>query len=268
LKISFSQISFSHLPHLPHLPRLPHLCCPHRVFGLLFLAILTAGVVIAPLRLAAQQSAVSPAASAPATAGSPAPDTQPRTQEEQNNVFRLEGPIVKWTARTFNLQAETAARSFEILNFLIIVLLVGIPVARALPKIFHKRSETLVVNLKTAREATADANARLSAVEAKLAGLDDEIKKFRAEVERESLEDEARIKAAIKEESARIVQAAEQELSAAAAQARRGLRHFAADLAIEQAAKQMVLTPETDRALIAEFVSQVSSPADGKGGQN
>ena len=49
----------------------------------------------------------------------------------------------------------------------------------------------------------------------------------------------------------------------AAAQAKRGLRHFAADLAIEQAAKQLVLTPETDRALIAEFVSDAA-----KGGQN
>jgi F-type H+-transporting ATPase subunit b len=49
----------------------------------------------------------------------------------------------------------------------------------------------------------------------------------------------------------------------AAAQARRGLRHFAADLAIDQATKQLVLTAETDRALIAEFVGDVT-----KGGQN
>jgi F-type H+-transporting ATPase subunit b len=138
--------------------------------------------------------------------------------------------------------------------------------------VFRKRSQTLVHNLKTAREATEDANTRLSAVEAKLAGLDDEIKKFRAQVEQESLEDEARVKSSLAEESARIVQAAEQELSVAAAQARRGLRHFAADLAVEQAAKQLVLTPETDRALIAEFVGQVSSDVAGngktKGGQN
>jgi F-type H+-transporting ATPase subunit b len=91
-------------------------------------------------------------------------------------------------------------------------------------------------------------------------------------VEQESLEDEARVKSSLAEESARIVQAAEQELSVAAAQARRGLRHFAADLAVEQAAKQLVLTPETDRALIAEFVGQVSSDVAGngktKGGQN
>ena len=119
--------------------------------------------------------------------------------------------------------------------------------------------------MKTAREATADAQARLSAVEAKLAGLGEEIEKFRAQVEQESLEDEKRIKAALGEESARIVAAAEQEIDVAAAQARRGLRNFAADLAIEQAAKQLALTPETDRALIAEFVAGVAGDGRGQG---
>jgi F-type H+-transporting ATPase subunit b len=100
-------------------------------------------------------------------------------------------------------------------------------------------------------------------VEAKLASIGEEIGKFRAEVERESTQDEARIKATLEEESTRIVASAEQEIGVAAAQARRTLRHFAADLAIDQAAKQLVLTPETDRALIAEFVGDVA-----KGGMN
>jgi F-type H+-transporting ATPase subunit b len=94
------------------------------------------------------------------------------------------------------------------------------------------------------------------------------MRKFRAQVEQDSLEDEKRIKAAIGEESARIVTAAEQEIEVAASQARRDLRHFAADLAIDQAAKQMSLSPETDRALIAEFVAGVQGDAAGKGGNN
>jgi F-type H+-transporting ATPase subunit b len=87
-------------------------------------------------------------------------------------------------------------------------------------------------------------------------------------VEQESQGDEARIKAAIGEESARIVASAEQEISVAAAQARRGLRHFAADLAIEQAAKQMALTAEEDKALIAEFSADLGSAGTTRGGQN
>ena len=58
-------------------------------------------------------------------------------------------------------------------------------------------------------------------------------------------------------------QNAAQEITVAAAQARRGLRHFAADLAIEQAAKQLVLTPETDRALISEFVREATTGVNG-----
>ena len=247
--------------------RFKHLRPSLFVSGLLFITVLAAGVAVAPVRLAAQESA--PASAAPATAtGEAAKAEAPKSQEEQNKAFLTEGPVVKWTAKTFGLTKETASTIFLFINFGLIVLLVGIPIVRILPKVFRKRSQTLVANLQTAREATEAANARLSAVEAKLAGLDDEIKKFRAEVERESLEDEARIKAALADESARIVQAAEQELTVAAAQARRGLRNFATDLAIEQAAKQLNLTPETDKALIAEFVGQVSRDAAGKGGKN
>jgi F-type H+-transporting ATPase subunit b len=54
----------------------------------------------------------------------------------------------------------------------------------------------------------------------------------------------------------------------AAAQARRGLRNFAADLAIDQAAKNLVLTVETDRALIAEFVGDVLGNGAAGGGKN
>ena len=78
------------------------------------------------------------------------------------------------------------------------------------------------------------------------------------QVEQESKQDEARIKSTIKEESSRIVAAAAQEMEATVAQARRSLRHFAADLAIEQAVEQLAITPETDRALIAEFLTDPS----------
>jgi F-type H+-transporting ATPase subunit b len=191
------------------------------------------------------------------TVGTAALDERP-SQEEQNEVFLTGGPIVKWTARNLNIGVETASTIYQIANFLIIVLLVGIPLGRVLPKIFRKRSQTLGHNLQTARRATEEANARLRAVEEKLAGLDDDIKKLQAQVEQESLEDEKRVKASLAEESARIVESAEQELSVAVAQARRNLRHLAADLAVEQAAKRMTLSPDADRALISEFIGNVA----------
>jgi F-type H+-transporting ATPase subunit b len=184
-------------------------------------------------------------------------------EEAQTRAFRLEGPLVKATSKALQISLENTARLFEIINFAIIALAIAIPLFKLLPAMLRKRSKTLSERLGSARKMTDDANARLSAVEAKLASLDDQIAQFRAEVERESAGDEARIKAALEEERARIVQSAEQEIGQAAAQARRGLRNFAADLAIDQAARELNMTAETDRALIAEFVAGAAT-----GGKN
>ena len=178
---------------------------------------------------------------------------KPSAEQNEADIYR-HAAIVRWFARTLHLGTETTARLFEYFNFALIVLALGVPLARIVPRLLHTRRRTLQENLLSARKMTEEARTRLSAVEARLARLDEEIAQIRTQAEEESRGDEARIKASIGEESARIVAAAEQELVAAAAQARRGLRTFAADLAIEHASRQLVLTQETDQALIDEFV--------------
>ena len=231
-----------------------------------------AGLMFAPSRAAGQQSATgAPAASAPTNGSgneSGAAQPAPATSDDDGDAAFLHSPVVQSVARMLHLKLDTAVALLLGINFAIIFFAVAIPLKRTMPKIFRKRSETLSQDLTSARQATADAQARLSAVEAQLAGLGEEIKKLSTQVEQESLEDEKRIKASLGEESARIVAAAEQEINAAVTQAKRGLRSFAADLAIGQAEKQISLTPETDRALIAEFVAGVAGDAAGKGGKN
>ena len=251
----------------------PFTFCPsirisyNRIFHFLLLGVAALMLSAAPSKSVAQQVAEGTGDHPGATVGTGATEERP-SQEEQNHQFLIGGPIVKWTARTLNTSVETASNIYLYVNFTIIFLLIGIPLARVLPKIFRKRSQTLGASLQTARQATEEANARLRAVEEKLAGLDDEIKKLQAQVEQESLEDEKRVKASLAEESARIVESAEQELGVAVAHARRALRHFASDLAIEQAAKQMKLSPEDDRALISEFINGVrSNGSKSDGGQ-
>jgi F-type H+-transporting ATPase subunit b len=248
-----------------------------RIFPIALLAVLVAGSAFAPSRLTAQASAPAaqqaPAASAPAaasqTANSSAADEKAASKEETSTTDAYRhSPAVSALAKLLHLDVETAARIFEIINFLIVALGLGIPLFRLMPKILRKRRETVQANLESARKVTADANTRLSAIEVKLAGLDQEIAQIRVQVEEEIKQDETRIKATLEEESARIVAAAAQELDVAAAQAKRGLRHYAADLAIDQAARQLVLTPQTDQALIAEFLSDVNKQGATKGGQN
>jgi F-type H+-transporting ATPase subunit b len=236
--------------------------------------LLFAAALATPLRVLAQEHPA-PAANAPSASdaqGLPAqPGQEKKEEEEEHNLFRHTALVSSISDAIFHddknatdpekvelrdKHIEETARIFEWINAAIILLCIIIPLARFLPKVIRKRQLTLSHNLETARKTSADADARLSAVEAQLSRLDDEIAKIRTQVEEESKQDEVRIKASIEEERARIVTAAEQEITAAAAHARRGLRNFAADLAIEQAAKQLVLTPETDRALIAEFISE------------
>ena len=245
-------------------PRISARVSEFRFFRFVLIALMAAGFVIAPFGIGAQEAA-SGAKSQPAAVASETakPEAAQSEEEQQNNAFRLEGPMVKASAKALHISVETTASIFEFINFAVVVLAIGIPLFRFLPKYLGQRGEKVRADIESARKVTEDANSRLSAVEAKLASLDEEIAKFRVEVEDEIGRDQARIKASLEEESARVVAAAEQEIGAAAAQARRGLRHFAADLAVEQAAKQMVLTPATDRALIAEFVGDVN-----KGGRN
>ena len=112
---------------------------------------------------------------------------------------------------------------------------------------------------------TADADARLSAVEAKLSKLDDEIAKIRAAGGRREQERRAADQGQHRRREQRGLWPPRSRRSAWPRRrpgADCGI--FAADLAIEQAAKQLVLTPETDRALIAEFVRDAARTAQGR----
>jgi F-type H+-transporting ATPase subunit b len=241
-----------------------------RVYGLALLAMLS--IAVAPIRVMAApqtpEAPAQPALESPAQEASHPPRTEAAKTEEQTNDQYRHAPIVQSLARMLHMDVETAARTFELFNVAIIVLGIGIPLARIMPRLLRGRSEKIRADIEAAEKSTQDANARLSAVEARLESLDQEIAKFRAEVEQQIAQDEQRGKAALEEETARIVASAEQEISVAAAQAKRSLRHFAADLAIEKAVKQLVLTPETDRALIAEFVAEASSNNKASGGKH
>lgn len=252
-----------------------------RIFARISLLLLLAAGWAAPRFTAAQEPSAATQASSPSAQSQPVEGQSAESQtaesrgardaqkEEQKDLDTYRhASIVQSIGHKLGMSTETTAKVFEAINFLIILLAIVIPLVRILPKVLRQRSATLNHDIESARQATADANSRLSAVEARLAGLDAEIQKYRAQIEQESREDEKRIKASIEEESARIVAAAEQEITQAAAQARRGLRHFAADLAIAQAEKQLALTPEVDRALIDEFIAGAAANGAAKGGSN
>jgi F-type H+-transporting ATPase subunit b len=239
-----------------------------RVAYPILLTALVLGLVFTPSLMVGQAASAPVPVQPQAHAGSNSPfkeahKEEKKTEGEENDQYR-HSPSVEKLAKLLHIDVETAATGFEYINFAVIVLAIGIPLFKVLPKALRKRSETLSHDLESARTATADANARLTAVEAKLAGLDAEINAIRKQVEGEMVEDEARSKALVEEETARIVKAAEQEIVIAQAQAQRGLKQFAADLAIDRAMSRLTLDADTDRALIAEFARDTKANTAGR----
>ena len=200
------------------------------ILRFVFVLALATRIAVGPVRLLAQQPQAAPANSSEVVT-----EKQIEQDEEMgDNAFR-HSSIIKSVARALHLSTETTARSFEIINVAIVIFGIGIPLYRFLPRFLRERGEKVGRDIESARKQTEDAGSRLSAVEARLAHLDEEIARYRAEMEEEMRQDEARIKAALETERERIVASAHHEIDAAAAQARRGLRRFAAELAVDNA---------------------------------
>ena len=229
----------------------------HAVFPALLLILVvgfsaTPGILAAQAPARAESAPVTPSEVKPESYHKEVHEAKKEAESEETDEYR-HSASVKALAKMMNVDVETAAKTFEYINFAIIALAIGIPLFRILPKTLRNRSEKLSQELETARTATADAKTRLSAVEAKLAGLDSEIAALRKQMEEDMRTDEARSKAQIEEETARIVAAAQQEIAMAGAQAQRSLKQFAGEMAIEGALTRLTVSPETDRALFAEF---------------
>ena len=236
------------------LRRLALMCC----FGVLGLGLGTSGVWA---QAGPQQPG--PGASENSTPINAVPEKREQEKDE-TEVFR-HSPMVQKMGRMVGLHSEQAATVFEALNFLALVAGVGFLAVKTLPKTFRNRSSVIQRHLVDARTATEEAGARLKAVESRLSKLDDEIAGMRKQVETDMARDEQRAKTALEEETAKILAAAEAEIQTATALARRSLQRHAAELAIDQAARRLTISPETDQKLVEGFAQRLVSD---KGARN
>lgn len=179
-------------------------------------------------------------------------------QEVDENDAYLHSPTVRALGAKLGLNAEQAATAFTVTNFLILAIGVGWVLLKTLPKTFRDRNTAIQKHLVDARTATEEASIRLSGVEARLAKLDGQIEEMRAQAEKDAVQDEQRIRNAVEDEKQKILTAAEQEIAAATVQARRQIQQYAAELAIDQAAKKLVVTAETDRLLVQDFARRLT----------
>lgn len=195
-------------------------------------------------------------------AQSPAKDEQER---DENEAYR-KSPMVEKLGAMIGMNKDQAATAFEVFNFALLAIALGYGLAKFLPKAIRDRNTAIQKHLVDARSATEEARIRLSGVEERLAKLDSEIASMRAQAEQETAKEEQRFKAALQDETKKILASAEQEIAAATLHARKLLQQQAAELAIEQAARKLVVTAETDRLLVQHFAQQLADNA--KKGQN
>ena len=196
-------------------------------------------------------------------AQSPAKDKQ---EEDENEQYRHSDTVRALGAKV-GLNAEQAATAFTVLNFVALAVLIGWFLVKTLPKTFRDRSTAIQKQLVDARTATEEASARLNSVEDRLSKLDGQIAAMRAQAEKDSALDQERIKVSVEDDKKKILAAAEQEIAAATATAQRQIQQYAAELAIEQAARKLVVSAETDRLLVQNFAQRLTGD-DSKKGQN
>jgi len=221
---------------------------------------------------ASAQNQPAPPSSAPASAapgqntisGDLAHETREAEGEDQEENANLKHAApVRWLARKTGLSVRQAYLLLLSLNFATIVVIVFWAARKSLPSMLRSRNASIQRALQEARAASQDANRRLADIENRLRQLDVEIGRMQATAEKEAVAEEGRIQKAAEEDIRKVVLAAEQEITAAAKQARRDLTTHTAGLAIALARQQINVDSNTDQVLVRTFASKLASGNDG-----
>jgi F-type H+-transporting ATPase subunit b len=164
---------------------------------------------------------------------------------------------VQWLARTTGMEVTSAYWVSVVFNFLVMATILYILLGKRMVAFFRDRTDSIQNAMEEARRASEDANARLAQIEGRLSRLDSEVAELRNASEADAAIEDKRIQEAAREDAARIVRHAEQEIEAAARLARRDLRAYAAELAVSLAEKKIQVTPATDQELVRSFTDRL-----------
>jgi F-type H+-transporting ATPase subunit b len=199
---------------------------------------------------------------APAEAGQKHESAAQAEEEEEENAQLKYSPSVTALGKKLGLSPQASYWAFTGANFAVVVVLVLWLVKSKMLVALRNRTTLIRSAMETAKQASEDANARLAAIEGRLAKLDSEVSSLKSQAEADFKAEEQRIREQAEQDAARVVQAAEQEIATAAKLARRELKVFAADLAVSLAEKRISVDRDTDEQLVQTFVNQLGK--DGK----
>jgi F-type H+-transporting ATPase subunit b len=237
-----------------------------------FLAGAVLALLACPVAMRSQPASPAPQSSAPAAdrrADDRASQDQlahasreaAREQPDEKEGLR-HSASVKFISRVTGLDLDKAYWVSVLINFLIVLVVLWTILKKILPAAFKDRSSSIQKRIEEARKTSEEARRRLAEVEGRLSRLDTEIAQMRNEAEASAKHEEERMMTAAEEERRRIVQSAEQEIAASTNAARRELKAFAADLAVDLAGKKIKIGQSEDQMLVREFTSRIGK--DGK----
>lgn len=172
--------------------------------------------------------------------------------EEMKNA-----PVIRAIARATGLSNTEAYWICVFLNFGIIVAFLVWIYKKIMPAAFKARNESIQKRMEEARSSSEDARRRLSDVEGRLARLDAEIAEMKRQADENAQLEEKRIQDEAEQERQRIMSAAEQDIAAATGAARRELRSYAAELAVNLAEKKIKVDKDIDQMLVRDFTAQL-----------
>jgi F-type H+-transporting ATPase subunit b len=215
--------------------------------------------VIAPAGALRAQDSAKPSEERPAQA-------EPKSDKAEGQEQVKEGgeadairnaPAVRFIARHTGLTNDQAYWLCFGLNFAVIFFAIAGLMRKMLPGYFNGRTVTIQKGIEEARKMSEEARRRLAEVEGRLSRLDTEIAGMRKEADENAKAEEQRLLAAGEEERRRIVVSAEQEIEMAANAARRELKAYVAELAVQLAEKKIRVSKDTDEALVRAFTAQM-----------
>jgi F-type H+-transporting ATPase subunit b len=154
---------------------------------------------------------------------------------------------------------------WQIFNFIVFVALIVYLLRNkiGIGKVFNDRAASIRKELDKARIEKAEAERKLTEVEARLSKLDQEVAGMRAEAEREAERETARIREAAAQEAEKIRQMANREIEGAMKEARAELRAFVAEnsVGLAEAIIKRELKPEDNRRILNKYVEELREVA-------
>jgi len=189
-----------------------------------------------------------------------------RKEEEDEEKQYKESASVKWVANKLGIDSPTKIYwASTILNFILTIAVLFFILKKLfnLPNAFRDRTEAIRKGMEEARKASAEAKTRLSSIEERLAKLDEEVEAMQTATETNIRVEEDRLRLAAQEEARKIEESVKTEVATASTLARRELKQFAAELAVDLAEKKISVSEANDRALVSEFSGRLQG---GKGG--